>query len=341
LIGSGRGPPDRRARGAEAMPGLIVLLQALTLAVSGPATSPEYLAIRVAEAEGYFAREGLDVTVRTTRAESGAAEALAQGQVDLSATTLEALLRFGPRAPDQAPRLVFGLTAAPPFAVLVAAAHAGSVRSVEDLEGLRVGVTTPGAPELVWFAWLLARSGVSIAQLQLTSLGGRGLVSAIDGGEIHAALVQEPMATRLLDEGRAMLLADFRTRATVAKALGAQTVSAAVFVRADRRPADVHLAAFARALLDAQERIRAASAEDLSARLPNRAAGDQEEFQARLEAARACQLPDGLVSAEELRQTIGIIRAHTPLPAVLRIPRPEAMLHLEPLQTTLKARQTR
>jgi ABC-type nitrate/sulfonate/bicarbonate transport system substrate-binding protein len=202
-------------------------------------------------------------------------------------------------------------------------------------------VTTPGAPELVWFAWLLARSGVSIAQLQLTSLGGRGLVSAIDGGEIHAALVQEPMATRLLDEGRATLLADFRTPATVAKALGVQTVSAAVFVRADRRPADVHLAAFARALLDAQERIRAASAEDLSARLPNRAAGDQEEFQARLEAARACQLPDGLVSAEELRQTIGIIRAHTPLPAVLRIPRPEAMLHLEPLQTTLKARQTR
>src|SRR5437867_7603167 len=75
------------------MLGLILLLQTLTLAVSGPATSSEYLPIRVAEAEGYFAREGLEVRVRTTRAESGAAEALAQGQVDLTATTLEALLR--------------------------------------------------------------------------------------------------------------------------------------------------------------------------------------------------------------------------------------------------------
>src|SRR2546423_538784 len=201
-----------------------------------------------------------------------------------------------PRAPARPPRWVWGPGAAPPFAVLVAAAHAGGVRSVEDLEGLRVAVTTPGAPELVWFGWLLARTGVSVAQLHLMSLGERGLVRAIDSGEIHAALVQEPMATRLLVEGRATLLADFRTPAGVAKALGIQTVSAGVFVRADRRPADVHLAAFARALLDAQERIRAASAEELAARLPGRETGAQQDFALRLEAARACQLPDGLVS---------------------------------------------
>src|SRR5436309_1379062 len=192
------------------MLGLIVLLQTLTLAVSGPATSSEYLPIRVAEAEGYFAREGLEVTIRTTRAESGAAEALAQGQADLTATTLEALLRFGPRGAGQTPRLVFGLTAAPPFAV----------------------------------------------------------------------------------------------------------------------PA-------------AQERIRRASAEELATRLPSRTVGPQDEFELRLEAARACHLPDGLVSAEELQQTIGIIRAHTPLPATTRIPRPEEMLHLEPLQKAITARQAR
>src|SRR5216110_3726269 len=168
-----RGPRvrRRRARGAEPMLGLIVLLQTLTLAVSGPATSSEYLAIRVAEAEGYFAREGLAVTVRTTRAESGAAEALAQGQVDLTATTLEALLRFGPRLATQAPRLVFGLTAAPPVSLVVGAPHAATVRSIEDLSAMRVGVTTPGAPEHAWFGWLLARAGMSIAQMRVRSLG--------------------------------------------------------------------------------------------------------------------------------------------------------------------------
>src|SRR2546430_17737414 len=98
---------------AERVLGAIILAQALTLAVSWPTSSPEYLPLRVADAEGYFAKEGLTVTVKTTRAEPGAAEALAQGQADLAATSLEAMLRFGPRTSKQAPRLVLGLTAAP------------------------------------------------------------------------------------------------------------------------------------------------------------------------------------------------------------------------------------
>src|SRR2546422_10796184 len=98
-----------------------------------------------------------------------------------------------------------------------------------------------------------------------------------------------------------------------------RTVTAAVFVRADRRPADVHLAAFAQALLAAQERMRAASAEELAARLPSLVAGAHEEFQARLEAARGCHLPDGLASVAGSRHEIGIIQAYSPLRARLQI----------------------
>src|SRR5262245_10923238 len=89
----------RRSRGPDGMLGLIVLLQALSLAVSGPPTSPEYLLLRVAQAEGFFNREGLAITLKTTRSEVGAAEALAQGQVDAAATSREALRGFGPRLP--------------------------------------------------------------------------------------------------------------------------------------------------------------------------------------------------------------------------------------------------
>ena len=64
-------------------------------------TSPEYFPLRVAEAEGFFTREGLEVTIQTTRAEPGAAEALVQGQADLAATSLDAMLRFGPRSVNQ------------------------------------------------------------------------------------------------------------------------------------------------------------------------------------------------------------------------------------------------
>ncbi len=309
------------------MPGLIVLLQALLLAVSGPPTSAEYLPIRVAEAEGYFAAEGLAVTIRTTRAESGAAEALAQGQADLAATTLEAILRFGLRAAaNQAPRLIFGLTAAPQVALLVAGPHTSAVRSIEDLSALRVGVTTPGAPEHAWFGWLLARAGMSIAQVRVTSLGERGLVTAIDSGDVHVALVPEPMASQLLSQGRAKLLADFRTPRAAATILGSATVNAAVFTRADRRPPERELSGVVRALRKAEQRIHTADARDLADRLPTRVVGEFSDFEARLAASRALYLPDSLVSVDQLQQTISIIRTHTPLPQSVKIPRPEDML---------------
>jgi sulfonate transport system substrate-binding protein len=309
------------------MLGLIVLLQALLFAVSGPPTSPEYLPIRVAEAEGYFAAEGLAVTVRTTRAESGAAEALAQGQADLAATTLEAILRFGLRAgANQAPRLVFGLTAAPPVALLVAGPHTSAVRSIEDLSALRVGVTTPGAPEHAWFGWLLARAGMSIAQVRVTSLGERGLVSAIDAGDVHVALVPEPTASQLLSQGRAKLLADFRSPRTAATILGSPTVNAAVFTRADRRPPDRDLLGVVRALRKAEQRIHSADARALADRLPTRVVGEFTDFEARLAASRALYLPDPAVTADQLQQTISIIRTHTPLPQSVKIPKPEDML---------------
>jgi NitT/TauT family transport system substrate-binding protein len=309
--------------------GLILLLQTLVLAVSGPPTSPEYLPIRVAEAEGYFAQEGLAVTVKTTRAESGAAEALAQGQADLAATTLEAILRFGLRTASQAPRLVFGLTAAPPVALIVGPSHASAVRSLEDLSALRVGVTTPGAPEHAWFGWLLARAGLTVAQVSVKSLGARGLVAAIDSGEIHVGLVPEPLATRLLSDRRAKLLADFRTPRAVTETLGASSVNAAVFARADRRPPDRDLLAVARALRKAEARIRTGDAGEIADKLPTQVVGEPELFGARLAAARLLYLPDGLVSPDQVQQTIAIIRAHTPLPQSVRIPRPEEMLQLK------------
>jgi ABC-type nitrate/sulfonate/bicarbonate transport system substrate-binding protein len=54
---------------------------------------------------------------------------------------------------------------------------------------------------------------MSVAQVSVKSLGARGVVKALDSGEVHVALVPEPMATQLLRQGRAKLLADFRTRA--------------------------------------------------------------------------------------------------------------------------------
>jgi NitT/TauT family transport system substrate-binding protein len=321
--------------------GVILLLQALTLAVSGPATSPVYLPLRVAEAEGYFAREGLAVTLKTTRAEPGAAEALAQGQADLAATSLEAILRFGPRLTSQSPRLVLGLTAAPPVVLLVADAHKTIIRSIDDLPGTRVGVSTPGAPEQAWFAWLLARAGLSVAQMWMVSHGERGVVQAVETGDVHAALVPDPAASRLISTGQAHPLIDLRSPAAVRQAVGVPTVNAAVFMRADRRPRVRDLTAFARAVLAAQRRMVDGDGKGLARKLPRTVTIMPEAFEARLAAARQMYLKDGLVSVEQVRETLILIRAHLPLPVTARVPRPEDLVHLEPTRRAVSSSPAR
>ena len=314
------------------MIGLILLLQTLTIAVSGPATSAEYLPLRVAESEGYFTREGLSVTLRTTRAEVGAAEALAQAQVDLAATSLEAMLRFGTRAASQAPRLVFALTAAPPVALLLSPALDGKVRAIDQLAGLRVGVAAPGDPAHTWLMALFARSRLSIAQVEMVSLGDRGLVAALESGDVHAGIVEEPAAGRLTKEGGAVLLADLRTPEAVERALGVPTLNAGVFMRLDRRPPDRDLTALVRALRDAERLIAASDAETLAARLPRPVVGVPTEFARRLDAARTLYLPDGAVTVAQVRESIAIVRAHMPFAPALRIPRPEDLVYAPALR---------
>ncbi len=322
------------------MLGLILLLQTLSIAISGPATSAEYLPVRVADAEGYFTREGLSVTLRTTRAEVGAAEALAQGQADLAATSLEAILRFGTRTVTQAPRLVFGLTAAPPVALLLAAPLDGTIRSVQQLAGLRVGIAAPGDPAHTWLLALLARSRLSITQVEMVSLGDRGLVTALAKGEIQAAVVEEPAASRLVSERQAVMLADLRTPAAVERALGVSTVNAALFMRADRKLPERDLAALGRALRDAERLIATAGAEALAARLPRAVVGIPEDFAERLEAARGLYLRDGAVTVAQARESIAIVRAHMPFSPALRIPRPEDLLYAPTLKRASERRQS-
>jgi NitT/TauT family transport system substrate-binding protein len=320
--------------------GIVLLLQ-LTVAVSGPATSPEYLAVRVADAAGLFAREGLAVTLRSTRAESGAAEALAQGQADLAATSLEAVLRFAHRPGAALPRLLLGLTAAPPVALMVPEVHKGAVATVAHLAQRRIGFTSPGGPEHTWLQAVLARAGLGPAQVELVALGTRGLFTSLEAGEVHAGLVAEPLVSRLVHDRGASVLVDLRTPAAAERALGVPTVNAAVFVRGDRRPRDADLAAFARAVLAAGRLIRTEAPDALAARLPREVQALGTESEAWLAGARAAALPDGLVAPEAVRHTLAIARAHLPLPVTLRIPGPDALLHQEPVRRALRSRRPR
>lgn len=319
---------------------LLILLQAtLTIAVSGPDTSPEYLPIRVALAEGYFTKEGLSVVLLSTKEESAAAEALSQRRAELAATSLSAAVRHASIG-GRPPRILFGLTAVPPSALLVPIAHQHSVGSIPDLIGKTVGVVSPGSPEEPLLAALLSRSNIRLDQVSQVSLGERGLVSALERGEIHAGLVGEPWASRLVDEAKTRVLADFRRWSEAARGLGSPTVHAALFALPDMPLGEVRMAQLARALLSAQGRLETASAQELATRLPTRVIGLHDDFRLRLAGARGTALPRGWVSVEALRASLDFLRIRSPLPRSVEFPRRlEELLSLDPLKKVLEERR--
>jgi ABC-type nitrate/sulfonate/bicarbonate transport system substrate-binding protein len=307
----------------------LVLLQAsLTIAVAGPATSPEYLPLHVAQAEGLFTARQLTVTLRSTRSDAAAAEMLATGQAQLAATSLDTALRLG-GAEGVPPRLVWALTAAPPVALLVAPGRADSIRSVADLVGQTVAIPAPGSAEDQALGLLLARAGVAMHRLTVLSLGERGVARALEGGEVAAGVLGEPHVSRLVEGGKAVVAVDLRAAKDWAAVLGGPTVGAALFAKAGAEPSAATILALRAALQAAVARTISGEPAALQAALPSSVIGSPGDFALRLRGARDLFLADGRVTAETLERSLELIRARAPLPAKVKLPRKAERLLVE------------
>jgi ABC-type nitrate/sulfonate/bicarbonate transport system substrate-binding protein len=307
---------------------LVLLQTSLTIAVAGPATSPEYLPLHVAQADGLFAAQQIAVTLRPTRSDAGAAEMLAGGQAQLAATSLDAALRLG-GTEGVPPRLVWGLTAAPPVALLVAPGRADSIRSAADLVGQTVAIPAPGSAEDQVLGLLLARAGVAMHRLTVLSLGERGVARALEGGEVAAAVLAEPHVSRLVEGGKAAIVVDLRAAKDAAAALGGPTVGAALFARAGAEPPAATIQALRAALQAAVARTISAEPAALQASLPSSVVGSPGDFALRLRGARDLFLADGRVAVETLERSLELIRIRAPLPAKVKLPRKAERLLIE------------
>jgi len=314
----------------------LVMQATLTIGVAGPATAPEYLPVHLAEAAGATTEGAPRLAFRSFRSAADAAEALAAGRVDLAATTLDAALRLG-HVKGAPPRLIFGLTAAPPVALLTPAGKQDQVRTPGDLAGKTIGITAPGTAEAEALSAILARAGVKPDRVRIVSFGERLLARALATGEVDAAVIGDPWATRLVLEGQAAPVADLRRPDEAARWLGPASVHAGVFVAAASHLGSADLIPVARALLVAQRRVRAAPAAELAGSVSGSVVGDPEDFVLRVDGARALFLADGLVSLEALETAIDLVQARARLPVVVKLPDVDRLLFLEPLRRAQEA----
>ena len=312
----------------------------MTVAVGGPAEDPAYLPVHAAVALGTFEAEGVKVTLKRTKHPTAAVAALRDRETGIAVTTLDEAIR-GAWARKIPVQVLVAHVRAPAVALLVAPAARETVRRVEDLRGKAVGIPGPGSTGHLLLAQLLRGARLQTWEVDARSVGSTGLLARLGAGDLAAAMVEEPWASRLLAADRAGVLVDFRQPAEVERLLGGpfyEVVSVAVSPSKEDKPApstegakkdapkriepppERVLVAYARAVGRVQAWLAATPPAIVAERLPPALVGDRARFVARLGALQAAYAGTGEPTREGLEATMRVLRGGgSPWPVTLTV----------------------
>ncbi len=130
--------------------------------------------IYVAENQGFFEKNGLDVTIKDYASGKAAADALIAGEADISTSADFVFVSNSFEHPDLR---VFGTVATAEVIELVARKDKG-IATPADLNGKKIGVTKKSSAESDLGKFLLY-NGLSIDDVELVDLNPSGIVKAV------------------------------------------------------------------------------------------------------------------------------------------------------------------
>src|SRR5205823_5354316 len=159
-----------------------------------------YLPLTIAERNGYFKAEGLDVEILDFPGGAKALQALLGGSVDLVSGAYEHTI--SQQAKGQA---IEALVLEGRYSAIVLAlpqAKAGAYKSPADLKGMKIGVTAPGSSTNMFVNILLAKAGLKPDDVSIIGVGaGAGAVAIMKRGEIDALSNLDPVIAQLESDG--------------------------------------------------------------------------------------------------------------------------------------------
>ena len=168
-------------------------------------TTQNALLIWIADEQGYFNDEGLDIHIRTFQSGLGAANAMVEGQVELSTSSETALVDLSFTQPDLR---VLAVIATSDTVRLIGRKDRG-ITTAADLAGKRVGVLFGSAGEYFLNRYLTLQ-GVPANAPTIINLDPAQVAERLMSGEIDAGMTWEPFAhmAELALQGNAQRLPD-------------------------------------------------------------------------------------------------------------------------------------
>jgi NitT/TauT family transport system substrate-binding protein len=238
-----------------------------------------YMPLELAVKLGHFKQEGLDVTVENFQAGgSKALQALIGGSVDGAVGFYDHTIQM--QAQGKSISCVFLLNEVPGVLIGIRSDLSEKVKSIPDLKGMKLGITSPGSSTDTMARYFLKRFGLSPREVNIIAVGsGAPGMVALEVGNIDALVYFDPVATLMARKKTAKALFDARNAEGSRLAFGGEYPSACLYLNADfitRNPETVQR--LASAMLRVHRWIDKASAEQLVDEMPRGYKTDDREL---------------------------------------------------------------
>jgi NitT/TauT family transport system substrate-binding protein len=289
------------------------------LAVGSMPGNIVYLQIDLARALHYFEDAGINIRIDSLRKGADAAGDLLHRRVDFSANSIDHVITLGADGGNL--KMVASFTDLPTVTLVVRRDLRSQIRTIADLKGRRIGVTSFGSGTHVLLASILKKNGFSLKDVTVTSVGaGDSLIAAMKQKQIDAALATDPTTIRLLLDGDASLLLDMVTFEETQRVFNGSYQFTGLLTRQDvieHNPALVQK--MVAVVVRANHYIATHSAAEIAAALPPDIVGDRYIYIKSLEHSRPAISRDGLVTPESIANnvqsliTFGSIQGNHPI----------------------------
>jgi NitT/TauT family transport system substrate-binding protein len=286
----------------------------VTIAIAGTSAQIYFLAVNVAKAHGYFKDEGLDIETVDFAGGAKALEAVVGGSADIDAGSFEHTLQMQAKGQGVQCIVLFGRSVGTVLAI--AKAKAANFKSIHDLKGMRVGVSSPGfSATNIYLNLILSKNGMQPSDVDVIGVGnGSVALAAIENGKIDAISSVDPLISELASRDSIKIIVDSRTDEGLKQAYGGEYASGCLLTTSKfikENPNTVQ--ALTDGIVRALKFIHTSNADQIAALMPTAIVGAKPTlYRESIEKNLNTVASDGLISDEAAANVLRIVTMADP-----------------------------
>lgn len=284
------------------------------MAFGGSRNSIVYLPPTVAQANGFFEEQAVNMTMTDMQGGPQAIQALVTGEVDFASAAVEHVAKAKAQGVDLVMLSLYARY--PGLSVVVDSKLKDKVKSVTDLKGMKVGISSPGSSTHKALLSLMNKFGMKTTDIEVVGVGIDGMPAALEAGKVQAAVGVDPYVTQVVSSGKAFVLWDLRTKKDTEALYGGEYPLVGLVTRRDLLEKNPDMVTrVVTAIVKANKFLSSTAPETITAKIPAEVKGkDEALYLASLRANLEVFSPDGLISDKGLQTVIDSLKADKVIP---------------------------